>query len=250
MNNMHLIIDGLLLIFIVFIAALSAKKGFVCTLVEVVGFVAAIIFINAVTPTISNAIYDKAIEPSVLSTVENAVDFNELQFDAFEGVDDSTINTSSIENTFNTTIEKLPKILTQNNLFNFSKEEIINEITSQNINNDTDFAKLISTKVIKPTVINAISLIIQIILLTVLFILVRIIAKIVNKLFTFSIVGSLNKFLGGVIGVVKGGIIASLICLVISLIVSLTNNDFLFFTEETINSTYIFKTFINFSPFI
>lgn len=243
---MHLIIDGLIVLLIAFIAFLSAKKGFVCTVIEVVGFVAVIIFINFATPPISNFIYDKAIEPTVIKTIEETITFDNLDNGAINDV----IDINSIENAVEASLDKLPKIIAENNSFKFSSQEIVNEINKLNINNKTEIAEIISDKIIKPTIINILSLVIQIILLIVLFIIVKIVAKLINKLFSFSVIGKLNKFLGGVIGIAKGTIIATLSCLVINLILSLTDNNLILFTKEAIDSTYLYKTLINFSSFI
>ena len=114
---MPIILDVIIALIILIFIIISAKKGFVKSLVEVVGFVAAVVIAISASTPIANAIYDSTVQPFVTKTVENAV--SETQTTANDAVD--------------TVWNKLPNFLTENNFFNLSKENISVSVTSDNI---------------------------------------------------------------------------------------------------------------------
>lgn len=231
---MSYILDAIVVLIILFFAFLSAKKGFVRTLVEVVGFVAAIIVALALSTPVADFAYDKAVEPVVTKTVEAAVS---------EGAANAN---SAVDAVWN----KMPTFLTESNFLNLSKESITATINEEVTTGTAELASTISDSFVKPAVTKLLSVLISVILVVVLLFVVKILAKYVNKLFTFSVIGDINKTLGGILGIVKGAAVAVVFCLVISLILSFTKNGFLIFTYDAINSSYIFKFLMGLSPFI
>ena len=74
-------------------------------------------------------------------------------------------------------------------------------------------------------------------------------ARLVNKLFSFSILGKINRILGGILGVPKGILLSLAFCLLAVLIVTVCKDGFLIFTDEAIESSYIFKQISSLSLF-
>lgn len=231
---MSLILDAIIILIILLFVFLSAKKGFVRTLIEVIGFVAALVIAFTFSTPISNVIYDKAIHPSVVKTVQNV---------AGDGVTNAT---SAVDAVWN----KMPSFITESSFFDLSKETITTSVQNQVSNDTTQLAQNISEAFVKPATTKLLSVLISVIFVVVLLFVVKILAKYINKLFTFSFVGSINKTLGGVLGLIKGAAIAVIFCLIISLILSFTKNGFLIFTYDAINSSYIFKFLMGLSPFL
>ncbi len=213
---MSIILDLIVLAIVALFAFLSAKKGFVRTLIEIVGFVLVILFANSVSPMLSNATYDKLIEPAIIESVQN-------------------IN-----------IEENANLITQVNLPDFVSKilgegidlQAFQATVQENINNGVESAvSSASQAVIKPVVTGVITIIYALIIIVVLLIVVSFLATLINKLFSFSLIGKANKILGAVLGVIKGIIISAVFCSVVSLIVSLTPNGFLRFTPTAIISS-------------
>ncbi len=228
---MSYILDAIVVLIILFYIFTSAKKGFVRTLIEVIGFVAAIVIAFTISTPIAEVAYDNFVYPSVVESVENS------------GKD-------NINDAVDAIWEELPDFITENSFIGVSKDEVV--LSAENeVSNSSDYiARGVSDSVIKPTAVKLISVIISFILVVVLLFDAKVLAKYVNKLFTFSIVGEINKFLGGVLGIVKGAAIATIFCLIISIILSFTKDGFLIFTYDAINSSYLFKFLMGFSPFI
>ena len=218
---MGLVLDLLVVVIISIFAFISAKWGFVRTLIEIVGFVLVVLLANSLSTPLADITYDKTIEPAIIKSI-----------DGMKVEDVETIDLNDKE--FPPLIKRV--LGDKNVIANFEKE-----ITSD-INNGIDTAvRNSSQNVIKPVITSILSVIYVLLISIILMFVVNILAKVINKLFSFSIVGKLNSTLGASLGVIKGIFIAFVVCTLISLIVSFTQNGFLIFTKDTIESSYIFK---------
>ena len=230
---MSIILDLIIVLIVLLFVFLSAKKGFVRTLIEVVGFIAAIVIALSLSTPIADFIYDSSIQPIVANTVKSAVS---------EG--GSNVN-EAVDSVWN----KLPAFLTENNFFNLSKDTISSTVSTQSNATASQLTTTIDS-FIKPSVSKLLSVLISVILVVMLLFIVKILAKLVNKLFTFSVIGDINKTLGGILGLVKGAAVAVIFCMIVSLVLSFSKNGFLIFTYDAINSSYLFKFLMGLSPFI
>ena len=218
--GMNIILDLIVIAIIVIFALISAKRGFVRTLIEIVGFILVIIIANTASTPLADLTYDKAVEPAIIKSIE--------------GMQLESGNIANLE------AEGLPAIV-QSVLGEEAIADFQQNIT-QNINSGISSAATnASQTVIKPLIINILSMLYVVIISVVLLFVVGILANLINKLFSFSVVGKINSSLGAVLGAVKGIIISMIVCTLITLIVSLTENGFLIFTEEAINNSFIFK---------
>lgn len=227
---MSIILDLIVLAIIVITVLISAKRGFVRTLIELVGFIAAVFISFTISTPLANSTYDKIIEPSILSTVTSAVD---------TAADNSAA--AAVDSFWNGMPEWIKGGIEKAGI---SKDSLGGSIT-ENIGNGVQAAvESTSQSVIKPAVTGSLALIYQVILLIILLALVKPLAKLINKLFSFSVIGTANRVLGGVVGVPKGIIYAVVFCLLITLAVSFTQNGFLIFTGEAMEKS-LFFSFVN-----
>ncbi len=227
---MSIILDLIVLAIIVITVLISAKRGFVRTLIELVGFIAAVFISFTISTPLANTTYDKIIEPSIISTVTSAVD-TAADNSAAAAVDSFW---NEMPGWIKGGIEKA----------GISKDSLGGSIT-ENIGNGVQAAvESTSQSVIKPAVTGSLALIYQVILLIILLAIVKPLAKLINKLFSFSVIGTANRVLGGVVGVPKGIIYAVAFCLLITLAVSFTQNGFLIFTGEAMEKS-LFFSFVN-----
>ena len=227
---MSIILDLIVLAIIIITVLISAKRGFVRTLIELVGFIAAVFISFTISTPLANSTYDKIIEPSIISTVTSAVD-TAADNSAAAAVDSFW---NEMPGWIKGGIEKA----------GISKESLGGSITA-NIGNGVQAAvESASQNVIKPAVTSTLALIYQVISLIILLAIVKPLAKLINKLFSFSVIGTANRVLGGVVGVPKGIIYAVAFCLLITLAVSFTQNGFLIFTGEAMEKS-LFFSFVN-----
>ena len=225
---MWILLDLIVIAIVAIFALISAKKGFVRTLVEVVGFIAVILLANNVSPVLSETTYNKFIEPAVVEKVTESLG----ELDVLE-MSEVQIKQESLP-TF------VYKILGEDfSLENF--QNTINEKLGEGLETAMTEA---SQTVIKPVITEILKVIYMVLIVVVLSVVVKFLAKLLNKLFSFSFVGKANKTLGAVLGTIKGIAIAVIFCSIIGLIVPLTENGFLIFTSSAIESTVIFKLLI------
>ena len=220
---MGLILDLVFVAVVIVTAFLSSKKGFVRTLLELVGFVAAIVIALTVSEPVSEFAYDKFVEPAIVEKTQGII-----------------VNTATEipENLW----ENLPNIIKNNSeFFDINEENFLKTISDEAQNGAIDISETISRKIVRPSVINIFSTVICFLLILILLPIFRFIAKIINKLFSFSIVGKLNHSLGGILGIVKGMAICIIICIVIDLLLKVTGGGFWVLTPELLNKSFIFS---------
>lgn len=228
---MNIIIDLAVVLIIGLFVFLSAKKGFVKSVVETVGFVAAIVIAFSFSGTISEWGYNTFIEPSIIEMVD------EQAKDLPSGAEVSV------------SLDKLPDFVVKNaEKFGLSLDEFSAVNGEEIVANGVETVKETVIGIVKPVSTKIISAVAFVILAVVLVIVANFLAKVINKLFSFSVIGTVNRVLGGILGAVKGLAIATVICMLIAFLAGL-GGGFLIFTDEVINSTFLFKTLANIFTF-
>ena len=129
---------------------IAAKKGFVYTVIEVVGFVAAFVVAFSFSAPLAEVTYDKFIEPPILNSVK----------------------AETIENTAQTTDsiwESLPSFITENAAaIGIDKEYIEKEVVKGTLNSTEDALENLSKEFIKPFAISILETLYAVILIIVL----------------------------------------------------------------------------------
>ena len=113
---MSYILDGIIILIVLVTVFLSAKKGFVRTLIEVVGFFIAVWVAFTFSSPIANAMYDKIVEPIVVKSVESSVET------VVEGTEAIT------SNAVDAIWDKMPSIFTGNSFLSISKDSIAEKV--------------------------------------------------------------------------------------------------------------------------
>lgn len=210
---MWFFIDLFVIAIIVLTVFIYAKRGFVRSLFGVIGFLVALVLAFMISTPISDFAYEKAIKPSVVSTLTESLVTNDGQINA-------------------ATIKKIPKFISRG--LNLDNIEVF----------DIDTPKTICERIcdtnLKPRIMPFLKAVTSLILFVILSVVLKFVVNILNKLFSFSVIGKLNTVLGGTLGVIMGVIFAVVFVLVINLLITLFGKV-AFFNTENINNTYIFK---------
>ncbi len=207
-----IILDALVLAIIVLFIILSAKKGFVRTVIEIVGFLLVFYIASKISMPLASLTYNVTIEPAIIKSVK-------------------TDNVS----------QTLPKYVKNTLGEHKLLEEFENTVLTNLDNGVNNAVKSASQNIVKPIICGVISMIYSMIISAVLMFAVIILAKIINGIFNIGPTSKINAFLGGVFGGVKGIIICMVVCTLIYYIATITQNGFLFFNLKNINSTVIFR---------
>lgn len=228
---MGIVLDFIIVAVIGLFVYFSAKRGFIKTAIELVGFFLALYLSITLSGIISEQLYENFVKDSLVEKVETVANEN------------VKVTTENFEEAFNT----LPDIVVSlGERYGVSKEGLSEYIVNQS--NTSNFAENIVDYAAKPVFVNVFKIVLYVVLFLVLSILVKWLARILNKMFNIPIIGGLNKTLGGVIGFIKGLVICCALCIGISIIVSLTKNGFLIFTQQNIDDSLIFKFLTEFNP--
>lgn len=233
---MWILLDLIVVAIILVYVLISAKRGFVKTAIEFVGFALSIYLAFTIGGALSNGIYEKSIEPAVVNAAVNSVGET-----AGDGIDDA------VESTWNALPEYIIKLADNFDITSDTLRESIKD-AAIDTNQVAPIAKEASVTVLKPIVVPLVQTAIGVIIFVILMFVVKLLARVVNKAFSVPIVGGLNKTLGGVLGLGKGVLIAAVVVIIINTIVSFSVDGFLFFTTENIDNSIIFKFLAGFSP--
>ena len=228
---MSIVLDVIVLAIIGITAFIAAKKGFIATVIELVGLLLAFYLAFTLSAAAANFTYDQFISPSIQETITDSVG-------------------DSVAQTADEVWGSLPAIVVRGaNTLGVDKEDITETISNSSDSSIADIAQSIDNKIARPVITGFMRILIGFILFIVLIIVVKILAKIINKLFSFSIIGKVNKILGGALGAVKGIIFAVAAVLLLSTIAAVSENGFLIFTNENIENSTIFGFIASFNPF-
>ena len=228
---MGYLLDLLLIGIIAVTALISARRGFVRTVLEVVGFIAAVLIASSFSMPLSNATYGSLIEKPVVSAVSSSTD-------------------ATVEEIADKAWEALPGFITDHaEKFGISYESLTQKLSENAANGAESAAQAASDTIVKPIVTELLRGLYFVLLFIVLAFVAKFLAKLINRLFSFSLVGSLNRALGGILGAVKGLIYAFLICAFIMLIATLNGGKLWFINSETVSNSILFRLLAGLTPF-
>lgn len=212
---MNIILDIIVVAIIAFCAFLAAKKGFVRSLIELIGYILALVIAVNLGGWFANYFYDNSISPTVLETLAAALS---------SGVSDIS--------------ENLPD-------FFVSLAGLANVDFAVIGNETVDVAALRIVDAIRPVAVSIIKCLAVFIISVVLIIVFKFLAKIINSLFKGAVLGGVNGLLGAVIGAAKGLVFSILACVLLSFLINTSGGDFFGITVDTVESTTICKMLLN-----
>ncbi|MBQ4154631.1 MAG: CvpA family protein [Clostridia bacterium] len=233
MSGLWIVLDLIVVAIIAFCVISSARKGFVRTVVEVVGFVLAAYIAFSVSGAVAESVYTNSIEPAIISAVEEKT---------------QTVTANTVEQTVNDIWKDLPAIVKNSGeFFGVELNEIPSSITNE-INdslNTSEIAKITAQKAVRPVAVPLIKSVLGMVVFCALTFVVKLLARVLNKMFKLPLIGGLNKTLGGLLGLIKGVVFAAIICVAISTFIAITGEGFWIFTRENIDSTLLFGLLAN-----
>ena len=221
---MGIYIDMALLAIMLIFLIVSAKRGFLITLLEVLVFAIAVISAANLCKPAANSIYDTFIGPNITEKVSASLSEN-------SDIMSSAGKASAV-------VDNLPKII-KNYILRTDPDE--NNITSEILNGDfsgTDAAEKLSSDIAKPIAVTVLSPVIFLLLSIVLSLLLSVVAKWLNKICKLPLIGTANTVLGGAFGILKG-LIAVYFIGIILLLLSANSKLNTSFYEAVNNSAII-----------
>ena len=235
MNIAAIVLDIIILAVVAFFIVLSAKRGFVKTLIGFLGTFAALILSVVGSWVVSDLVYGNFIKPDIESKLESA--FSE-----------SSENLGTTALIINSAVNVLPDYIvsmaeSENRFSDLEKEDNLGKLTTS----ASSAAEIITETVVKPCVTGIIQSVSMMVLFIIGIIAVKLISNAMSSLFSGKLLGGVNSFLGGVIGLPEGLLFAIVFTWVIGYLVGVTENGIFGLTETVTDETYIFKIINSFN---
>ena len=218
---LDLLVVGIVLLFLV----LGIRKGFVTTLLEVVGTLLAIVIAFSLSVPFSEAVYDSFVEKTVSQSVDSALA-------GYTGY--------AIEQTVDELWQENNALAYFSGLSGIDKEDVIAGASRSSQGGVEAVSAFVKDSVARPVATMVVRVILIALLLLILLILVKLVARLVGKIFSFSLFGTVNSVLGALLGGVKGLLAATIVCVILGTVITASANGVLGFTKEAIDQSLLF----------
>ena len=215
-----------IIMFIVISVIYGYRKGFFLSLSGLLSTITAAILSLKISPYLSAFTYNKFIDPMLKREITNILNNNHY------------LNPNEQVQTL---LTNLPNFISNSlHNYNISTSDIANSLNSANYVNTT-------TILFRPIIIN----VIRSITFCILFLLfVSIFNQVINKLIRpihIPIIGTIDSLIGACLGFITGVVLVLVLLKIVKFILASYYGIPIFFTNEILNHTYIFKNFYNFN---
>lgn len=232
-----MLFDLFFLAYFLIVCITSAKKGFIRSLVEIIGFVIATILAYVLSRPIAEAIYVHFFRPTVVSAIAGQIG----QITSAGSIADRMdIILGSVSPAFQ---ELAGAFGVSVNTVGAQLSEWLGESAQQ-------AAQTIADNIIGPIITGVSGIFIIFILFMVFSSLAKIAAKSINKLVGAISDNFVNKLLGGLLGAGKAMLVTMVFCTVLSICVCIADESFSAFFSEQMQSSFLFSAVYNSNPFV
>lgn len=238
MNVGAIIIDIVILAVTALTVVISAKRGFMRTLISSLGCVAVLVLSVVFSWIISDFVYGSFVRPRMTEKVEQSLQASHVVGDSVTKVVDSAT-------------EDLPKYIVNMARSRGLFDKLSEGEQAERLQGGVKSAAVaVIDSVIEPVVTGLVQTISMIVLFILGMIAVRLLCRLSDRLAGGKMLGGVNSFLGGLIGLPSGIVFAIIIAWIFCFAVSSAKNGFLGVTEQTIEQTYLCKLINGFNPLL
>ena len=231
---MAYLLDGAVILLFVAAVVIGYKKGFLSTILNVVGFVAALFAAFALSAPLADGIYKTVVQPSCERAIESALT---------ETAGDLT-PAESIEKAMGSLPQFVQGLMERKGV---TAQTLTNKIGGSVGSVAHDVAVTVTDTVARPVMTLFIRCIVFLVLFIVLLIVVKILEKIVAKLFRRTLFGGINGALGALLGAVRGALWVLLLVTVLQAIAGFTKPDAAI-SEKSIDDTKVVSVIAEKNP--
>ncbi len=187
---MAYILDGAAILVVLLAVFIGYRRGFVRSLIQLVGLVAAVIVAAALSTGIASLIFDQFVSEGLTQTVASKI---------------QTTDTAAAAQSVQQALEELPGPV-YNALVQYvgTPEEIVSGIQGSLEGGAETVASTVVRLVIRPVAVALLRFLVFFILFILLMIVVGLVARLVNGFFKAPVLKQINGTLGAVIGLVQG----------------------------------------------
>ena len=219
---------------ILLIVISSYKKGFLRSIVLLVGYAASVFAALGLSRWLSGAVFRQFLYHPIVDSVNKTVGATA------EGIPFSEV----LSNVF----DKLPGFVVNPILATFGGEEkIISDLQSSTGGALSLLGKSLTDTVISPVVTLLLQMLFCLLIFIICVIIVKMIASLFKRFYKIPILGPVNSLLGGIVGILKAVVILYILAIAASFMISITANQLSWFNTDIIFHSHIFNGFYNFA---
>ena len=216
-----LLYDLCVVILVIYFISISARRGFVRTVIEFIGYLISFFIANLGANAFSTVIFNNFLRPSVVETVGNKL--------TEAGITDIAADVQTVLSQVPDALEKF--------LDTFgSGTDMLAELEALS-NSTQPLPEAITDHVVAP-------LVISIVQMSICLFLVRKFAWTLSGLRRIPIIGPANTLLGGVVGAFEGLLTVVLIANLLSLIIAATAGGFAYLNNDIMEQTVLLRRFL------
>ena len=226
---MKYLLDTVVILIFLLCVFIGRKRGFIKTVAGIVAFLAALAVSMLLSGPVAGLVYDKAVEPSIVETVDTKLE--ETKGTAIEQLDNA--------------YQSLPNMVK-----NLLAQAGVTDVNGLSDRLPTDGAETIGhsvNAVVEPLLLPLIKALCSLVLFFVAYIAASIVLRVLNIIAKLPLLKQLNKTLGLVGGIVSGALWALLAVTVIQVIAATGSADSTI-TLQTVSETVVVNWVAGINP--
>lgn len=231
-----IIIDLICICIAFFIIFAAYRRGFLRSVILIVGYIASISISFILSRTLSERIYQHFISGWLSEQVDEILA--------------QTIHADSFSSVVSELLSNLPDFLS-NSIYSIygGEAELIKSLETATGGMAENIGDVITNTILAPILNSLLQMVLCLLIFMICAIIVKVIAALFKGFYSLPIIGTINSLLGGIIGFVQALFVLYILGLCVSVFISLTADGVNWLNEDIIRSTWIFRWFYGFSLF-
>ncbi len=190
---MQYVLDAVVILIPVICIFLGYRRGFVRTILQLVGTVAAFVVAMTVSPMLATFTFDSFVSQPLTETIVTTLQESD---------------TTSLEEQIDGALEQLPEALVEVLHADEAAQAALEQLKTQVDESAPAVAETLVTTVIRPLAVSLINFLLFIILFILLLIVVKLVLTLIKPVTKLPLVRQVDQTLGGVTGLLKGVVFA------------------------------------------
>ncbi len=235
MNITAIVLDLLLVAAVIYYFGHGWRKGFLSTLVHVVGYVLACCGAYIGSRALAETTYQLFIRQKLVQSVSDALQSSAASADV----------TASI----GAVLETVPKVISGFvTTFFGGMEGLAKEFGSTLSGAADSVSATIADQMLYPIIYTLLQALFFLLLFFAIMIIVRSLSKVFRGVRHIPLIGPVNSLLGGVLGLVQAAVIVLIVVMALNLLIGVTGDGIPYLNNEAISKTYLFRYVYDWNP--
>lgn len=228
------VLDGIFVLIILICVFVAWRRGFVHTVLSLVGFIASAAVAGYYCGRVAQFFYEKVLAQPLYDSILKKVL--------------TLVPTGEIINNVENIGEVLPGFVQV--LFSAAAVKT-NEQIAQTLSGTAEaVARTVCDAVAAPLLLSLLSLVAFFVLFGLLMVIVNILVSLVGKVFELPVLSGINRLLGGIIGVLNGVLLCLVAAAILKLFIGLTNNANGLINTGVLEATWFVSYFVDYNPIL